>query len=232
MRKLVSMNLIAVMVLAAIVSVAPQQEVNAQGAGLVSSIINRMERNRRDLRSLRAAIRMEKQNSQFNETDRYTGTVIYQPAGQNASVRVDWRSPQQETLAVYDGRYTLFRPRLNLAYQGSANSERNRVSNVLGFGMSITRQQLASRFQPMQYIGEENVNGVATSHILLEPRGNASYRYAEVWVDGSGMPVQTRIVERNYDTTTVTLSNVQRNAPVSEGDFRLQLGDGVRIVRS
>ncbi len=230
MRKLVSINLVAALIMAAVMSVAPQQA-NAQGAGLVSSIINRMERNRRDLRSLRAAIQMEKYNSQINDTDRSAGIVIYQPAGRNASVRVDWRSPQQETLAVFDGRYTLFRPRLNVAYQGNADSERNRVSSVLGFGLNITRQQVSSRFQA-SYIGEELVNGAATSHILLEPRGGASYRYAEVWVDGSGMPVQTRVVERNYDTTTVTLSNVQRNAPVSENDFRLQLGNGVRIVRS
>ncbi len=231
MRKLVSINLVAALIMAAVVWVAPQQQANAQGAGLVSSIINRMERNRRDLRSLRAAIQMEKYNSQIRDTDRFAGIVIYQPAGRNASVRVDWRSPQQETLAVFDGRYTLFRPRLNVAYQGNANSERNRVSGVLGFGLNITRQQLTSRFQA-QYMGEERVGGMTTSHIMLEPRGGASYSYAEIWVDNSGMPVQTRIVERNYDTTTVTLSNVQRNPAVSENDFRLQLGDGVRIVRS
>ena len=225
------MNLIASLVIAAIISVAPVQTANAQAAGLVSSIINRMERNRRELRSLRAAIRMEKVNSQVGDTDRYTGTVVYQPSGRTASVRVDWRSPQQETLAVHGGRYTLFRPRLNLAYQGNANSGRDRMSGILGFGLNTSRQQIASRFNA-QYIGEERVNGVATSHILLEPRGGASYRYAEVWVDSSGMPVQTRIVERNYDQTTVTLSNVQRNAPVSESDFRLELGSGVRVVRS
>lgn len=231
MKRFVSMNLVAVLVVAAVVTVAPQQT-NAQGAGLVSSIINRMERNRRDLRSLRAAIRMEKTNAQIGDTDRFTGTVIYQPsAGRDAAVRIDWRSPQQETLAVFGGRYTLFRPRLNVAYQGSANSERNRVSGVLGFGLNISRQQLASRFQPMQYLGEERIGGVSVSHLLLEPRGGATYRYAEIWVDNSGMPVQTRVVERNYDTTTVSLSDVQRNAPVSEGDFRLQLADGVRIVR-
>lgn len=214
-------------------AIIPRPEtVNAQGAGLVSSIINRMERNRTNLRSLRASISMEKWNSQIRDSDNTRGVMIYMPgAGANSYVRVDWQRPQQETLAVADGQYTLYRPRLNMAYVGSANSKNNKVSGVLGFGLNISRQQLAAKFEP-QYMGEETLyGGVRASHLKLIPKTNASYRYAEIWVDAEGMPVQTKVVEKNDDATTIRLMDVQRNARLSADEFRLQLDSSVKRVR-
>jgi outer membrane lipoprotein-sorting protein len=152
-------------------------------------------------------------------------------SGQNTFVRIDWRSPQQETLAVADGQYTLFRPRLNMAYVGSANSNRNKVSGVLGFGLNISRQQLASKFEP-QYMGEDTLyGGVRASHLKLIPKTAANYQYAEIWVDAEGMPVQTKVVEKNDDATTIRLTDLERNARLSTDEFHLQLDSNVKRVR-
>jgi len=206
---------------------------HAQGAGLVSSILNRMERNRRGLTSLRAGIIMTKYNSQIGENDNSAGTVIYKPGrGRNSYVRVDWERPQHETLAVANGRYTLFRPHLNVAYVGDANSNRNKVSNVLGFGLDVSRQQLAAHFQPPEYLGEDTLDGgVSTWHLKLVPKGGASYRYSEIWVDQTGMTVQVKIVEKNDDSTTVRLTDVEKNARLSDNEFILKLPPDVKRVR-
>lgn len=233
MKKFPTLGLVAVLLAVAATVVVVPSRASAQSAGLVSSIINRMERNRRDLRTLRASISMEKYNAQIRDSDKSTGTVIYMPAtGRNSYVRVDWRSPQQETLAVADGKYTLFRPRLKMAYVGEANSNRNKVSGVLGFGLNVSSQQLKSRYEAPQYLGEETLwGGVRTTHLKLVPKGGAGYRYAEIWVDSDGMPVQTKVVEKNDDTTTVRLSNVQRNINIPKDEFRLDLPSDVKKVR-
>ena len=104
MKKYLTLGLAVIITLAA--TVATPTPASAQSAGLVSSIINRMERNRRDLKSLRASISMEKYDAQIRDTDKRVGTLLYIPgAGKNQAVRVDWRSPQ-ETLAVVDGQQT------------------------------------------------------------------------------------------------------------------------------
>ncbi len=231
-RKLATLGISFALLITAVAFNVRSNTANAQGAGLVSSIINRMERNRTNLRSLRAGISMSKWNEQLKEDDRYDGMVIYMPgSGQNTFVRIDWRKPQQETLAVADGQYTLFRPRLNMAYVGSANSNRNKVSGVLGFGLNISRQQLASKFEP-QYMGEETLyGGVRASHLKLIPKTAANYRYAEIWVDSEGMPVQTKVVEKNDDATTIRLTDLQRNARLSTDEFHLQLDSNVKRVR-
>ena len=233
MKKFLTFALCLALLAVAVLSGTPSR-VNAQNAGLISSIISRMERNRRDLRSMRANISMEKYNSQLRDSDRFRGQVAYIPgSGRNSNVRIDWQSPN-EMLAVSNGQYMLFRPRLNVVYTGSATSRgsNNRVSGVLGFGLNVSRQQLASQFETPQLLGEETLyDGTRTTHMRLVPRGTASYQYAEIWVDGSGMPVMTKVVERNDDSTTVHLTNIQRNVAISNDVFHLQIPDGVRRVR-
>jgi outer membrane lipoprotein-sorting protein len=220
------------LLLTAIVALTTVSPVKAQGAGLVSSIFNKMERNRRDLKSLRAGISMEKYNAQIKESDKRTGTVLYMPgAGRNASVRVDWKSPVQEILAVADGEYTLFSPRRSSAWVGNTSSKNAKVSSVLGFGLNASAAQLKSSFDVQDVHDETLWGGVATYHMKLVPKGGANFQYEEIWVDGTGMPVQTKVVEKNGDSTTVRLMNVERNAKVAKSDFKLDLGSDVKKLR-
>jgi outer membrane lipoprotein-sorting protein len=219
-------------VFAAVLALTSAPEVNAQGAGLVSSIFNKMERNKRDLRSLRASISMEKYNAQIRDTDKRSGTVAYVPgSGRTGSVRVDWRSPVQEILAVAGGEYTLFSPRRKMAWVGSTNSKNAKVSGVLGFGLNASAAQLKAAYDVKDVYNETLWGGVATTHMTLVPKGAASHKYTEIWVDGSGMPVQTKVVERNGDATTVRLMDIQRNVAVSKDEFKLDLGSDVKKVR-
>ena len=232
MKKLTPLGLI-IALLVGVIAVTSPTSADAQGAGLVSAVLSRMESNRRDLKSLRAGISMEKYNAQLRDADKYSGRVLYVPAaGRNAYVRVDWQKPQAETLAVADGQYTLYNPRRATAYVGSANSKRAKANGAFDF-LNMSRQQLVTRFEPLQDLYEEELwGGEKTTHIKLVPKGNASYKYAEVWVDGRGMPVQTKIVEKNDDATTVRLMNMERNANISLDEFRLQLGSDVKKIKS
>jgi outer membrane lipoprotein-sorting protein len=231
MRKLAPLGLIAALLVGAIAVYSPPSA-DAQGAGLVSSLLSNMERNRRTLKSLRANLSMEKYNAQIKDSDKYSGKVIYVPAeGRNAYVRVDWQRPLGEILAVADGQYTLYKSRIKTAYVGTAASRQKKMGGALDF-LNMSRQQLVTRFEPLQDIYEETLwGGERTTHIKLVPKGGASYQYAEVWVDGSGMPVQTKVVEKNDDATTVRLLNMERNASISLDEFRLQLGSDVKKIK-
>src|ERR687889_26464 len=120
MKRLISSGLVVTFILSALVILTPTTT-NGQGAGLVSSVLNRMEKNRQSLKTLRAGISVVKYNSQLGVEDKYNGVVIYMPAaGRQASVRIDWSSPRREVLAVNNNKYTIFRPALNVAYTGDA----------------------------------------------------------------------------------------------------------------
>src|SRR5215207_3423748 len=120
MKRLISSGLVVTFILSVLVIVSPTTTIG-QGAGLVSSVLNRMEKNRQSLKTLRAGISVVKYNSQLGVEDKYSGMVIYMPgAGRQASVRIDWSSPRREVLSVNNNKYTIFRPALNVAYTGDA----------------------------------------------------------------------------------------------------------------
>lgn len=233
MKRLVPLGLLLVMLAGASIVSSPRTT-NGQSAGLVSSVLNRMERNRQSLRSLKASLSMEKYNAQLRDKDTYTGWVLYAPAsGRNASVRIEWQRPQHEILAVKDGKFQLYRPRLNTVIVGKSGSVGGKggAGTVLDM-MYMSRQQLETKFQPLQDVREETLWGnVSTIHLTLVPKGTAGYKYAEIWVDSSGMPVQTKIVEKNDDATTMRLSAMERNAKISSDEFDLKLDSNVKVIK-
>jgi outer membrane lipoprotein-sorting protein len=193
-----------------------------------------MERNRQSLRSLKASLSMEKYNAQLRDKDNYSGWVMYMPAnGRDASVRIEWQKPRREILAVANGKYTLFRPALGVAMVGKTGS----VKGPAGSGgvldmMYMSKQQLEAKFQPVQDVREETLwGGISTIHLTLVPKSNSSFKYAEIWVDSAGMPVQTKIVEKNGDATTMRLSGMERNAKISSDEFNLKLDSNVKIIK-
>src|SRR6185503_3386674 len=231
MKRFVTLVLAMLMVAAAFAAGSPKPA-NGQSAGLVSSVLNRMERNRQSLKSLRSGISMEKYNSQLRDSEKFTGVVSYVPTtGREASVRIEWRSPQHEILTVSNGKFVLFRPRLNMAYVGSSKSKNNKAGGVLEM-IYMSRQQLETRFQPLQDVREETLwGGVSTIHLTLVPKGSASFKYAEIWVDSSGMPVQTKVVEKNDDSTTMRLTGLERNLKINNDEFDLKLDSNVKIIK-
>lgn len=206
---------------------------SAQTAGMVSSVLRSMDRNKQSLKTLRANIAMEKYNAQIRDKDTYQGIVLYIPgvAG-NAFVRLEWTKPQHETLVVANGNYTLYRPRLAMAYVGKTGSIKSQKdSDVLSL-MSMSASQLRTKFGEFQDTREETLwGGIHTTHFTAVPKTAASYKYIEVWVDDSGMPVQTKMVEKNDDSTTVRLSEVEKNQTIPMDQFTLKLDATVKRVK-
>jgi outer membrane lipoprotein-sorting protein len=199
----------------------------------VSSVLARMEKNRQTLKTLRAGISMEKYNSQLRDSDTFQGVVIYVPgSGRQASVRIDWSKPRREVLAVQNGKYSIYRPTLKVMYTGTSNKQVDKAGGILAM-MYMSRQQLEARFQPVKDVREETLwGGVSTIHLTLVPKGNASFKYAEIWIDSSGMPVQTKVVEKNDDSTTMRLTSLEKNIKINSDDFNIKVDSDVKVVKS
>jgi outer membrane lipoprotein-sorting protein len=233
MRKVFPVCLSIALIVSAVVLI-PASSTKAQTAGLVSSILSRMERNKRSLKSLRANISMTKYNSQLRDSDNYSGVVLYIPgaSNNNSFVRLEWVKPAHEILAIANGDYTLYKPRLNQALKGKTGSvKRGKDNDVLAL-MNMSATQLRTKFGEFEDLRDETLwGGVWTQHFKVTPKGPASYKYIEVWVDKDGMPVQTKMVEKNDDSTTMRLSNVERNGSIPMDQFKLNLDSSVKIIK-
>jgi len=232
MKRLFSFSLVVGLFLATL-SLAPASRTNAQTAGMVSSIIQRLERNKRNLKTLRADITMEKYNSQLREKETWSGIVLYIPvATGSAFVRLEWNRPQHEILTSENGNYMLYQPRKGIVYEGKNSHVNNRGDGDVLALMNMSPTQLRTRFGELQDYRDETLwGGVHTQHFTAYPKTAASYKYIEVWVDDSGMPIQTKMVEKNDDSTTMRLTNVEKNQTIPLDQFKLKLDANVKHVK-
>jgi outer membrane lipoprotein-sorting protein len=234
MKKIFTLSLTIGLVLT-VLSIPSTSTASPQSAGFVSAVLSRMEKNQRSLKSMRANISMVKYNAQLRDEDKYQGLVLYIPGASgsaSAFVRLEWTQPQHEILAVANGSYSLYRPRLNTVLEGKTGSLKSQKdSDVLSL-MNMSATQLRTRFGEFQEQREETLwGGVWTQHFKVTPKAAASYKYIEVWVDKEGMPVQTKMVEKNDDSTTVRLTNVEKNANIPLDQFKLKLDGNVKHVK-
>ena len=204
-------------------------ETKAQGP--LNEVLKRMEANRQTMKTLRSNVTMVKFDSVLKESEKLEGTTIYLPTKKSdALVRIDWTKPV-ETLAVVNGKYVLYRPRLSQAIVGKVKDAKGsgKANGALSF-MSMSKEQLKANYT-IKYLGQENLsNGTATWHLELTPKAATNFKMAELWIDGNGMPIQAKVIESNNDTTTVLLSNFEKNAKINASQFEVKLPKGTKII--
>ncbi len=211
---------------------AAAPETSAQD--ILRKILKRMDDNNKSLTSLKGNIKMAKQDSVLGETDTSEGELNYLPGRSQKQiyVRIDWAKPVVEHLAVANGQYVLYRPKANQAIVGKVDSAKGsaKTGGALAF-MTMSKAELSANYK-VEYLGDEKVNsGVDTFHLKLTPIRPTSYKSADLWVDSNGMPVQAKVVEKNNDTTTILLSNIQKNATIKASVFKISPKKGTAIVQ-
>jgi outer membrane lipoprotein-sorting protein len=198
-----------------------------------------MDAHNKALSTMRAKVTMVKRNTQLGDSETTVGTAIYaKRPGKDALVRIDWQRPD-ESLAVVDGKYFMYRPRLNIVLTGSVkdvgkskSSDQPKGTSALAF-MNMSKAQLDANYEVALVTENATLsNGVRTFHLRLTPKTRTSYKDAELWVDADGMPVQTRINEHNNDSTTVLLTDLQKNVELRTSNFKIDWPKGTKVQKS
>jgi outer membrane lipoprotein-sorting protein len=229
MRNLLRYGLAAV-VLTFVFSVFSAVPANAQ----INEVLKRMDDNYKLLTSLRTNVKYEKYDSGLKDSETMEGKAIYLPQkGKNAYFRVDWKAPD-ESLAVVNKQYVIYRPKLRQAYVGNTDKKLKNSSGVSGplAFLNMSKAQMKENYK-MRYLGEETLsNGTSVWHLELTPIKAQSYKLAEIWVDKDGMPVQMKTVENNNDTSTVLLGGLEKNITLKGADFKIDLPEGTKIIKN
>jgi outer membrane lipoprotein-sorting protein len=207
--------------------------IDANAQNPQAEALKRMDEHYKTLQSLKANILMKKYNAQLDETDESEGKVMYLPQkNSDAYIRIDWSKPMVESLAVIKKEYIIYRPKLQQAFIGTVDKAKGSAKSggALAF-MNMSRKQLKDNYT-INYFGEERVGGVSTFHLELIPKIKTSYKKADLWIDKDGMPIQATVTENNSDTTTVLLSNLEKNKTLDGNLFAINPPKGTKIVRN
>src|SRR4051794_14943843 len=97
--------------------------VSAQ-TGVLREILKRMDTNNKALVSLKSNIKMSKVNPQIGTEDLTQGSLSYLPGKTEKQIylRIDWTKPLEESLAIANGKYVIYRPNTKQAIVGSVDS--------------------------------------------------------------------------------------------------------------
>ena len=230
MKRFIAPVLALALIFSAFIVFSPRHT-EAQTQNVVSAVLQRMESNYSTLKTLKSGIQMQKYNAQTREADNYAGYIHYVPGkGRSGNTRIDWHQPAQETISVKDGKYMLYRPRLNTVYTGkTAAMEKSKSGGALSF-MSMSGSQLKSQFN-VQFIGNEDTGVGVASKLYLTPKGKAGYKSVEVWVDGNGMPIQIKVNEQSNDYTFIRVYQIERNANFDNHVFDIAIPKGTKEVK-
>lgn len=205
----------------------------AKAQNPLPEILKRMDEHYKALKSLKADISRAQYNAQLQETDMSSGTITLLPRkGQAFSLRLDWTKPKQEILSVVNGKYVAYIPNIKRAYTGSSDSKtvNDKGGNILKV-MSMSKEELKANYN-IQFIGEEKVSGsILTWHIKLTPKTSANFKFADLWVDGNGMPIQGKVTKLNDDTDTALLTNLNKNSTINAAIFKVDLPKGTQVVK-
>lgn len=233
MKNYKRIGLMAVALLFVFSSFGIINEVKGQ-ASETAAILQLIENNRVTMDSLRCNVEMEKYDNQINDTTKFIGKVVYAPTeGKKANFKLDWSKPIPESLAVVNGKYVLYRPNIKQAIIGSADPKKLGAKNsnpALGF-ISMSKEELKANFTTTFVKREELEKDLPTFRIKLIPKIATDYQYAEAWIDGNGMPIRVRVVEKHNDVTTVRLRNLQKNVKLKTEDFVINYPESTKEVK-
>ncbi|RIJ88843.1 MAG: hypothetical protein DCC44_12715 [Acidobacteria bacterium] len=195
----------------------------ASAQGVKQEILDRMDGNYKSLTSLTAKIKMDSTQAVLGTTDTRTGSVSFLPKSKKhvMYLRLNWDKPE-ENIVVIDKKYQIYRPKFNQVIQGSSDSAKSseKTGNALRF-VSMSRRELMDNYD-IKYMGQEDISGgVPTWHLFMTPKGKASYKSAELWVDKDGMPRQARVTEMNNDTNVILLTDIKKNPTIKADVFKL-----------
>jgi outer membrane lipoprotein-sorting protein len=209
-------------------------EAGAQ-ADVIGTVLRRMDNHNKSIVSLKADLTMTKYDSVLQLTDPpMIGSTKYLPKSKITRnkfyARIDWTKPVVEQVSVIGDEYKLYRPRIPQVIAGSTRSAKggSKAGSVLGF-MTMSREELRANYSVV-YLGEESVGVDVMWHLQLTPKIAGGYKTAELWIDSDGMPRKVKITERNNDTTTLLLTNIEKNITIDTKIFELNYPKSLKPI--
>ena len=200
----------------------------------INEILKRMDDHYKALKSLQSNVTREVYNAQLDETDKMSGTISMRPGkGRNFALRLDWTQPKTEIMTVVNGQYMAYIPSIKRAYTGNSDSPKvqEKGGNALKI-MSMSKEEIKANYD-VEYLGQENISGgTLTWHLKLTPKVKSNYKFADIWVDGNGMPLQGKITQLNNDTDSVLLTGLKKNVSIPGSIFSYKIPSGTEIVKS
>jgi outer membrane lipoprotein-sorting protein len=196
-------------------------------------VYDQMEAIGKKLSSFHARVTQKKYTALLKEFETPEAGEFYLKRAKDGStmIRQEITSPGRTILTVKGGIATAFQPGIKQARVLNLGKHKDKAE-FLALGIANRPGDLQKTFY-ISYQGQESVNGVLCSVLILKPRDPktaAYYSTIVLWIkQSSGIPIQQKLQEPNNDYLLVTFSEETLNPQISDSKFEQKLPQGVEI---
>jgi outer membrane lipoprotein-sorting protein len=203
----------------------------------IREILKRMEQHRLAMKSLQANITIAKFSLPLGGTYIKEGAIKFLPGKTDYSLRMDSTKPVAETFLIVNGQYVIYQQNPNEMYFPSPKSAftgkfTDSQKNTLMIFSILTTGIVKTDYSKILYLGQDKVNATPVWHLAFTPKTTSGYETLELWVDGNGMPIRSKIVENKSEATTVFLESLQKNIKMKATEFKANLPKGTNIIKN
>jgi outer membrane lipoprotein-sorting protein len=206
----------------------------------IREILKRMDDHRKALKSLQAHVLITKFSAKTGKNETKEGIVKFLPQKTDYLLRIDSTKPAPESFSIIGNQYLLYQsnpsliflPELKTAYTGTITDSQKITFMIFSILSNFSKENLKANY-PINYTGQEKVNGTTpTFHLEFTSNTTKNYKKIELWVDANGMPLQSKISQTNGDSTSVLLTNMEKNRAMKAADFKIDLPTETKLVKN
>lgn len=213
--------------------------VSAFSQSILNEILKRQEQHSKLLKSLQGEISITKSFEGQSEVFYKRGTFYFLPS-ETYALSIDIAKPIKEIFSMYKNEYVFYQTNPSpiflddkaAAYSGKITNSQKNTFILFSLLQNFSRKELRTNYDTV-YTGEEKtVNGTPAWHLFLKPKTNGQIKKLDIWIDGNGMPIQSKMLDNTGVSTTISLNNFQKNSAINADKFAVRIPKGVPILKN
>ena len=193
-------------------------------------LLERMRTEQANLRTLKARLEQVKSYPQLGIEDPVEKGFLYFEPGK---MRLEIQEPEVRILVVKDGKYLLYQPRIRQAISGKLEGQGTKgLFPGLLTGSPDSFRELEKSYSVSDR-GEETLDERRVHHLSFRARPGVPVYCQEIdlFIDKTLLlPVRQKCREGNQSEVTLTLTDIERNAPLPKSLFEVQIPDGAERI--
>jgi len=141
--------------------------------------------------------------------------------------------PEPKFVLYKEGKLQIYQPKIEQVMVFTAGANRSEMESYLVLGFGGSGQDLKKTYD-ITYLGEENVDNIATAKLQLIPKSEKVRNYfskAFLWIDPSrGISVQQQFMQGQGDYRLAKYSAIRVGAKIGNDAFQLKTTKKTQFV--
>lgn len=195
------------------------------GGAQLESVLNSMDKTSASFKTIECTFAWDQYTKVVNDTDTQNGNIYFRRAGTSVEMAAHIVKPDTKIVLFSNGTVRIYSPKIDTEQRFDAGKNREEFESFLVIGFGGRGHDLSKGFD-VQYGGEENVLGVATSKLVLVPKEDKvrnMFNKIVLWIDPArGISVQQQFFQPNGDYRIAKYSDIKMNQKLPDDAFKIK----------